>query len=88
MVAEFLTREGLEIEPAEDAAATDAPMARRRPDLVVLDQMMPGEDGLSLCRRPRSDCGPEFVAEPLQDWLRRAGIEPIRIVPGSPWENG
>ncbi|MEM6678073.1 MAG: transposase [Pseudomonadota bacterium] len=31
---------------------------------------------------------PEFVAEPLQDWLRRVGLEPIRILPGSPWENG
>ncbi|MEM6356711.1 MAG: DDE-type integrase/transposase/recombinase [Pseudomonadota bacterium] len=33
----------------------------------------------------RSDNGPEFVAEPLQGWLRRIGIEPIRILPGSPW---
>ena len=29
-----------------------------------------------------------FAAEPFQDWLRRVGIEPIRIYPGSPWENG
>ena len=36
----------------------------------------------------RSDNGPEFVAEPLQGWLKRIGIEPIRILPGSPWENG
>ncbi|MEM9145840.1 MAG: integrase core domain-containing protein [Pseudomonadota bacterium] len=32
--------------------------------------------------------GPEFVAEPLQAWLKRVGIEPIRIPPGSPWETG
>lgn len=36
----------------------------------------------------RSDNGPEFIAEPLQNWLKRIGIEPIRILPGSPWENG
>jgi transposase InsO family protein len=36
----------------------------------------------------RSDNGPEFVAVPFQDWLRRVGIKPIRIYPGSPWENG
>jgi transposase InsO family protein len=36
----------------------------------------------------RSDNGPEFVAQPLQDWLCRVGITPIRIYPGSPWENG
>ncbi|MEM7516477.1 MAG: DDE-type integrase/transposase/recombinase, partial [Planctomycetota bacterium] len=27
----------------------------------------------------RSDNGPEFAAEALQDWLRRVGIKPIRI---------
>ena len=32
--------------------------------------------------------GPEFIAAPLQEWLRRAGIQPMRIYPGSPWENG
>ena len=32
--------------------------------------------------------GPEFAAEALQDWLRCVGIKPIRIFPGSPWENG
>lgn len=36
----------------------------------------------------RSDNGPEFVAEALQEWLRRVGIKPIQIFPGSPWENG
>ena len=32
--------------------------------------------------------GPECASEALQDWLRRVGIKPIRISPGSPWENG
>ncbi|WP_189799509.1 DDE-type integrase/transposase/recombinase, partial [Tateyamaria sp. syn59] len=32
----------------------------------------------------RSDNGPEFAAEAMQDWLRRVGIKPIRIYPGSP----
>lgn len=36
----------------------------------------------------RSDNGPEFIAGQLQDWLRRVGIKPIQIYPGSPWENG
>jgi putative transposase len=35
-----------------------------------------------------SDNGPEFIAAPLQEWLARAGIKPIQIYPGSPWENG
>lgn len=36
----------------------------------------------------RSDNGPEFTAEPFQTWLTRVGVKPIRILPGSPWENG
>ena len=36
----------------------------------------------------RSDNGPEFAAEAMQGWLRHIGIKPIRIYPGSPWENG
>ena len=36
----------------------------------------------------RSDNGPEFIAAAFQEWLTRVGIKPIRIYPGSPWENG
>lgn len=36
----------------------------------------------------RSDNGPEFIAANFQTWLTRVGIKPIRIYPGSPWENG
>ena len=36
----------------------------------------------------RSDNGPEFIAKHLQTWLRKVGIEPSQIYPGSPWENG
>ena len=36
----------------------------------------------------RSDNGPEFMSETFQTWLKRVGIEPIHIYPGSPWENG
>ena len=36
----------------------------------------------------RSDNGSEFIATALQIWLRKVGIKPIQIYPGSPWENG
>ena len=36
----------------------------------------------------RSDNGPEFIAENFQTWLAKIGVKPIRIYPGSPWENG
>ncbi|MEL6282421.1 MAG: response regulator transcription factor [Pseudomonadota bacterium] len=61
LVAEFLAREGLEVEEAADADAMDAVLARRRPDLIVLDLMLPGEDGLSICRRLRAAGGPAIL---------------------------
>ena len=36
----------------------------------------------------RSDNGREFTAEALQDSLKKIGVKPIQIYPGSPWENG
>jgi len=36
----------------------------------------------------RSDNGPEFVSTNFQSWLKKVGVKPIRIYPGSPWENG
>lgn len=36
----------------------------------------------------RSDNGPEFIAHKLKDWMKKLGIQPTYIEPGSPWENG
>lgn len=36
----------------------------------------------------RSDNGPEFIADAIQDWLREKEVRTIYIAPGSPWENG
>jgi transposase InsO family protein len=35
----------------------------------------------------RSDNGPEFVANAVQEWLAKAGVSTYYIQPGSPWEN-
>lgn len=52
-LARFLTANGFRISAAEDGAAMFAAIEKGRFDLVVLDIMMPGEDGLTLCRRLR-----------------------------------
>ncbi len=57
LVAEYLTSQGYAVETAEDAIALDRLLASRLPDLLVLDWMMPGEDGLSVARRLRAQPG-------------------------------
>jgi len=55
LVADLLRREGYRVELAEDGAELDVVLRRTPVDLFVLDLMLPGEDGLSLCRRIRAD---------------------------------
>jgi len=54
LLADFLVREGFAVEVAEDGVGVDRALARMKPDLVILDIMLPGEDGLSICRRLRT----------------------------------
>lgn len=49
-LADYLTRQGFAVRQAEDAAKARSALIDEKPDLVLLDIMMPGEDGLSLCR--------------------------------------
>lgn len=57
----YLRRQGFRTRLAADAAAARASLAEARPDLVVLDVMMPGEDGLSLCRHLAGTGGPPVI---------------------------
>lgn len=54
LLKRYLTQEGFDVLLAEDGKSLTRVMLRETPDLIVLDLMMPGEDGLSICRRLRS----------------------------------
>jgi two-component system, OmpR family, response regulator len=49
-LGEYLTGQCFAVTEADSAAAARSELTAMRPDLVLLDVMMPGEDGLSLCR--------------------------------------
>lgn len=55
LVSARLRREGFTCTPCTGGAELDALLARAHIDLIVLDIMMPGEDGLSICRRMAGD---------------------------------
>ncbi|WP_134016795.1 response regulator [Litoreibacter halocynthiae] len=54
-VSTYLERNGMRTSSAENAADMEVKLARAQFDLIVLDVMMPGEDGLSACKRLRQD---------------------------------
>ena len=54
LLRRYLTQEGFEVSIAEDGKALNRLLLRESADLIVLDLMMPGEDGLSICRRLRA----------------------------------
>ncbi|TKT11420.1 response regulator transcription factor [Streptomyces galbus] len=58
VVTGYLDRAGYVVDRAGDGPAALARAAGHRPDLVVLDLMLPGMDGLEVCRRMRADSGP------------------------------
>lgn len=53
LTREFLEHHGLTASVEADGARAAARVMDERPDLVILDRMLPGEDGLSICRRIR-----------------------------------
>ncbi|MDF3981522.1 response regulator [Luteibacter sp. PPL201] len=72
----YLIRHDLEAMGARDAVAFDALASGHRADLVILDVMLPGEDGLSLCRRLRGSGVPVLMLSALADTTDRiVGLE-------------
>jgi transposase InsO family protein len=76
-VVDEFTHECLAIRVARKLRATD--VIDVLSDLFIL-RGVPGH--------VRSDNGPEFVAEAVQEWITAVGARTAYIAPGSPWENG
>jgi two-component system phosphate regulon response regulator OmpR len=83
LVVRYLTEQGFEARAVADATAMDRQLARERFDLIVLDLMLPGEDGLAICRRMRganAGTGAAPANTPAIIMLTAKGDEVDRIV--------
>ena len=77
LVAQFLTKHGFRVTGVRDGAEMMRTLDGARVDLIVLDLMLPGEDGLSICRRLRAT--PQTAQTPVI-MLTAMGEETDRIV--------
>jgi two-component system OmpR family response regulator len=55
LLARFLSKHGMKVNGVHDGAELNRYLGLKRPSLIVLDLMLPGEDGLSILRRLRAD---------------------------------
>ncbi len=53
LLSRYLTEQGFQVTAIADSSQLDRKLQRDPPHLLVLDLMLPGEDGLSVCRRLR-----------------------------------
>jgi two-component system OmpR family response regulator len=74
VVSDFLGRHGYQVRTAGDALEMEAALNQESFDLLVLDIMLPGEDGLAICRRLATGNGPSIIM------LSAMGEETDRIV--------
>ena len=74
LLARFLRKHGYRVDTAADGRAMMKQLEAGRFDLLVLDLMLPGEDGLSLCRRLRTNSSLPIIM------LTALGEETDRIV--------
>jgi DNA-binding response OmpR family regulator len=63
----YLQRDGFDVEQAGDGEAALATFARLRPDLVILDLMLPRLDGREVCRRIRDTSGTPIIMLTARD---------------------
>ena len=76
-LAEYLVKQGLTVEQAADASAARSLLLAHPFDIILLDIMMPGEDGLSFCRHvvEQTDIPVIFISAKTEDTERIIGLE-------------
>jgi two-component system OmpR family response regulator len=77
LLQEYLQRQGYRVTSAAHGKALRGALVTGRPDLIVLDLMLPGEDGLQLCRdlRTRSNLPVIMLTARSEETDRIVGLE-------------
>jgi DNA-binding response OmpR family regulator len=75
LLERYLSDQGFTVKAVPDAQGMDRALERELYDLIVLDLMLPGEDGLAICRRLRGATNPVAII-----MLTAKGDEVDRIV--------
>lgn len=77
LIKTYLTIQGYKVITEADGATACERITCVRPDLVILDLMLPGKDGLSICREVRADYkGPIIILTAKEDDMDQvAGLE-------------
>jgi len=75
LLERYLSEQGFAVKAVPDAQGMDRALERELYDLIVLDLMLPGEDGLAICRRLRGHANPVSII-----MLTAKGDEVDRIV--------
>jgi two-component system phosphate regulon response regulator OmpR len=75
LLERYLSEQGFTVKAVPDAPGMDRALERELYDLIVLDLMLPGEDGLAICRRLRGKANPVSII-----MLTAKGDEVDRIV--------
>ena len=61
LLQRYLSEQGFSVKAVENAAAMDKTLAHERFDLMVLDLMLPGIDGLDVCRSIRQNSATQHI---------------------------
>ena len=77
LIGAYLSKQGFDVRTAENGREMDEVLQRHRIDLVLLDLMLPGEDGLSIAKRLKTSEGMPIImiSAQGQDVDRIVGLE-------------
>ena len=77
LISDYLARQDYDVVAVRDGVAMDATLAERDADLIILDLMLPGEDGLAIAKRLKRDTEIPIIIVSAQgeDVDRIAGLE-------------